>query len=167
MNKTKQNKKQNATKQNRVWSIPFSCLEELGTFASFSLPKFNVCFAWNVIAVLWLTCTCFLSPNNLPWNLFPDLVQTHKTLSASHLSTQRPTDLPGQPLEDSFLSPGELFHFQSFQISLCTCTSLTALLSVPWLCCPWSFEGWHESPDPFPVGQTEVVNFCSLHPGWI
>lgn len=67
MNKTKQNKKQNATKQNRVWSIPFSCLEELGTFASFSLPKFNVCFAWNVIAVLWLTCTCFLSPNNLPW----------------------------------------------------------------------------------------------------
>lgn len=63
-------------------------------------------------------------------NLFPDLVQIHKALPASHLSAQRPTKLPEQSLEDSFFRQGELFHFQSLQISLCVLTTV----ALPLLC---------------------------------
>lgn len=49
-----------------------------------------------------------------------DLVEALKALPISHLSAQRPTKLPEQPLEDSFLSQGELLNFQGLQIYLCT-----------------------------------------------
>lgn len=98
-------------------------------------PRFNVCFAWHAVIVLWLLCLhlSFLS-QNFTLNLFPDLVETDKALSASHLSAQRPTKLPEQPLEDSFHSQGELFLCQSLQISLCTRTKLPTPLWLS-LCC--------------------------------
>lgn len=73
-------------------------------------------------------------PRYFTLNLFPDLVDTHKVLPASHLFAQRLTT--EQPLKDPFLSQGELFHFQSLQISLCTVTGLptSTTVALPLLC---------------------------------
>lgn len=87
-----------------------------------------------------------VAPVFFPWyftlNLFPDLVDTHKVLPAFHLSAQRLTKLPEQPLKDPFLSQGELFHFQSLQISLCTVTGLptSTTVALPLLCGLWSSD---------------------------
>lgn len=68
----------------------------------------------------------------LKWS--PGLVEALKTLSTFYLSAQRPTKLPEQPLEDSFLGQGELLHFQNLQIYLLTLTRLPTPLSCSFFC---------------------------------
>lgn len=130
-------------------SKQISCLEELGTCQLLPPPSLMLILP----KILWLfcdscVCTCFFLSQYLTLNSFHDLVETNKALPASHLSA----------LEDLSLSQGELFHFQSLQISLCTFTRLPTPLCLS-LCCVDCDVLKDESTNHFPIGQPEV--FCS------
>lgn len=104
-------------------------------------PPLMLFFFLPVVVLWWLRLPLFFFSQYVTLNLFSDLVETHKALPASHLSAQRLTKLPDQPLKDPFLSQ-ELFHFQSLQISLCTVTRLptSTTVALPLLCGLWSSD---------------------------